>query len=47
MNNPTIAIRRRLIAAMAEGLSGMPDSQFNRIARAVVYLSRRMERRGA
>lgn len=47
MNKQTIAIRRRLIAAMSEGLSGMHDSQFNRIARAVVYLTRRMERGNA
>lgn len=44
MNKQTIAIRRRFIAAMSEGLSGMSDSQFNRIARAVAYLTRRMER---
>jgi hypothetical protein len=44
MNKPTIAIRRRLIAAMAEGLSSVSDEQFNRMARAVVYLTRRMER---
>lgn len=44
MNTKTIAIRRRLIAAMSEGLSSVSDEQFNRIARAVVYLTRRMER---
>ena len=44
MNTKTIAIRRRLIAALSEGLASVPDEQFNRIARAVAYLSRRMER---
>lgn len=47
MNKPTIAIRRRLIAAMSEGLSSVSDEQFNRIARAVAYLTRRMERSAA
>ena len=44
MSTKTIAIRRRLIAVMSEGLASVSDEKFNRIARAVAYLSRRMER---
>ena len=47
MNKQTNAIRRRLIAAMSEGLASVSDEHFTRIARVVAYLARRMERRSA
>ena len=40
----TAKIRRSFIDSLAEGLAPMPDARFSRVARAIAYLSRRMER---
>jgi hypothetical protein len=43
----TIKLRRYLIDSMQEGLASVSDAHFSRLARAVAYLNRRMERMGA
>lgn len=43
----TIKLRRQLLEIMQEGLAPISDRQFNRIAKVVAYLGRRMERKVA
>jgi hypothetical protein len=43
----TIKFRRYLIDSMQEGLASVSDAHFSRLARAVAYLNRRMERGAA
>jgi hypothetical protein len=43
----TLKLRRHYIDMMQEGIAPMSADQFKRIARAVVYLTRRMGRGGA
>ena len=43
-NMTTTRIRRHFVGSLQEGLASVSDEHFSRIARAVVYLTRRMER---
>ena len=43
----TTQIRRHFVGSLQEGLASVSDEHFSRIARAVAYLTRRMERGGA
>jgi hypothetical protein len=43
----TNKLRRYFIDSMQEGLASVSDAHFSRLARAVAYLNRRMERGAA